>query len=127
MIEKVFTDRAPTPIGPYSQDVASNGFVFCAGQIGLDPKSGRLVDGDISAQTRQALENLFAVLDAANAEGLVFVNIYTIDISQFGAINEVYEDFLKSKGIEPFPARAVVEVSSLPAGASVEIAAVAVE
>ena len=125
MMEKVFTEKAPKPIGPYSQAIVAGGLVFCAGQIGLDPASGKLAGEDIASQTKQALENLSAVLDAAGAKGLAFVNIYTTDISQFGIINEVYESFLKDRGIDPFPARAVVEVSALPAGASVEISAIA--
>ncbi|HDH96411.1 MAG TPA: RidA family protein, partial [Proteobacteria bacterium] len=89
MMEKVFTEKAPKPIGPYSQAIVAGGLVFCAGQIGLDPASGKLAGEDIASQTKQALENLSAVLDAAGAKGLAFVNIYTTDISQFGIINEV--------------------------------------
>lgn len=126
MIERIFTDRAPKPIGPYSQAIVANGFIFCAGQLGIDPKTGKLVGENVELQTRQALENLFAVLDAAGAKEVAFVNIYTIDISQFGAINKIYEEFLRNKGIDIFPARAVVEVSKLPAQAAVEISAIAV-
>jgi len=126
MMEKIFTEEAPKPIGPYSQAIAANNFIFCAGQLGIDPKTGKLVGESVELQTRQALENLFAVLDAANAKGIAFVNIYTVGISQFGVINKIYEDFLKGRGVNVFPARAVVEVSKLPAQAAVEISAIAV-
>lgn len=125
-MEKIFTEEAPKPIGPYSQAIAANNFIFCAGQLGIDPKTGKLVGESVELQTRQALENLFAVLDAANAKGIAFVNIYTVGISQFGVINKIYEDFLKGRGVNVFPARAVVEVSKLPAQAAVEISAIAV-
>lgn len=125
-VKKIFTERAPKPIGPYSQAIVANGFVFCAGQLGIDPKTGRLVGDDFESQTKQALENLFAVLEEARAKSIVFVNIYTVDISQFSVINRIYEEFLKGRGVDVFPARAVVEVSKLPAQGKVEISALAI-
>ena len=115
---------APAAIGPYSQAVKSNGFVFVSGVIGLDPVSGQLVSSSIEAETQQVMNNLMCVLDAAgvSAENVVKTTIYLKNIKDFPKVNEIYGGCFKS-----YPARATVEVSDLPAGASVEIEAIASE
>lgn len=123
--EIVSTDGAPRAIGPYSQAVSAGGFVYCSGQIALDPKSGELVGaGDVRAQTRRVMENLAAVLDAAGVgfSDVVKTTIYLADLADFAAVNEIYGSYLSSAP----PARATVQVAGLPRGALVEIDAVAV-
>ena len=125
----VRTTQAPAAIGPYSQAVVvplgeGKRMVFCSGQIALDPATGALVEGDINAQTRQALENLGAVLAAAGASfaDVVRTTIYLMDMNDFAAVNAIYGERFPS---EP-PARATVAVAGLPRGSRVEIDAVAV-
>ena len=118
------TEDAPKAIGPYSQGISAGGMVFLSGQIPLDPKTGQLVTGDISAQTDRVMKNLEAVLKAA---GLGFPNvvrctIYLMDLGDFAAVNEVYGRYFPSTP----PARATVQVAGLPKGARVEIDAIAV-
>jgi 2-iminobutanoate/2-iminopropanoate deaminase len=117
------TDHAPKAIGPYSQAVEAGGFLFVSGQIPLDPKTGELVAGDVKLQTERVLKNLEAVLAAADLtlENVVKTTIFLKSMSDFAAVNEVYGLFFK----KPYPARATVEVSALPKGASVEIEAIA--
>ncbi|MGE3166392.1 MAG: RidA family protein [Planctomycetota bacterium] len=119
----IATSRAPRAIGPYSQAVATNDWIFCSGQIPLDPATGKLVPGDIQAQTRRCLENLKAVLEAGGATlaQVVKTTVYLTDLGQFAAVNEAYGEYF---GSQP-PARATVQVSALPAGATVEIDAIA--
>lgn len=121
----IHTDRAPNPVGPYSQAVKVNGFIFVSGQIALDPQTGEMVADDIESETHKVLENLRQVLLAANSdlEGVVKCSIFVRDINQYARINEVYTEFFK--GTQP-PARELVEVSRLPKGANVEISAIAV-
>ena len=121
-MQRVQTDRAPSAIGPYSQAVITDGWVFASGQIPLTP-SGKLVGGGIGAQTRQALSNLRAVLQAANADlkDVVQVTAYLADMNDFAEFNEVYAEFFR----EPYPARAVVEVARLPKDVKVEVACTA--
>src|SRR5881275_2384251 len=119
----ISTNEAPAAIGPYSQALRSGGFLFCSGQIPLDPKSGQIVSGDIAAQTRRVLDNIAAVL---TAEGLTFDNvvkttIFLTDLGDFQTVNEVYSSYFKQ---DP-PARSTVQVSALPRGAKVEIEAIA--
>jgi 2-iminobutanoate/2-iminopropanoate deaminase len=120
----VSTNEAPAAIGPYSQAVRSGRFLFCSGQIPLDPKSGQIVPGDIAAQTRRVLDNIAAVL---RAEGLSFDNvvkttIFLTDLGDFQTVNEIYGSYFKQ---DP-PARSTVQVSALPKDAHVEIEIIAV-
>ncbi len=118
----VHTHAAPAAIGPYSQAIRAGDFVYTAGQIGIDPATGQLVEG-IEAQTRQALRNLQAVLEAAGAslEQVVKTTVFLHDMGDFGAMNAVYAEFFAA---EP-PARSAVQAAALPKGALVEIEAVA--
>ncbi len=119
----VRTDRAPEPIGPYNQAVEMGGLVFTSGQIGMDPSTGKLVDGGIEAETVQALHNLQSVLEAAGAtlSDVLKCTVYVTDMGDYPRINEVYGRFFKDGP----PARSLVEVKALPAGARVEIDAIA--
>ncbi|TMA48942.1 MAG: hypothetical protein E6J81_04285 [Deltaproteobacteria bacterium] len=119
----ITAEGAPRVLGPYAQAVAVGDLVFCAGQVGLDPASGRLVPGGVEAETARVLENLAAVLAAA-ALGLgdiVKTTVYLVDLGEFAAMNAVYGRYFSP----PYPARATVGVAALPAGARVEIEAVA--
>ena len=115
---------APRALGPYSQGVAAGDTVFCAGQVGLDPASGKLVPGGIAAETARVLENLGAVLAAAGLSlaDVVKTTVFLADLAEFGAMNEVYGRHFTP----PYPARATVQVAALPAGARVEIEAIAI-
>jgi 2-iminobutanoate/2-iminopropanoate deaminase len=126
IVKKIIqTTDAPKAIGPYSQAVEANGFVFVSGQIPLDPKTGNLVRGDIREQTKQVMENGKAVLAAAGCgmDRVVKATIYLKNISDFAAVNEVYGSYFTA---DP-PARATVEVSRLPKDAAIEIDLVAVK
>lgn len=120
----IVSSAAPAPIGPYSQAIEAGGTLYLAGQIGLDPRTGKLVEGGVGPQTRQALENLIAVLRAASLgpEHVVQATVYLTDLSDFEAMNAVYAEHLGGSK----PARATVGVQALPRGARVEIALVAV-
>lgn len=119
----VLTPAAPAPIGPYVQAVAADGLLFCSGQIAIDPAIGKLIDADVAGQTRRALLNLAAVLSAGGASlrDVVKTTIFLVDMADFGAVNEVYGEVF---GENP-PARSTVAVAALPAGARVEIEAIA--
>lgn len=121
--QAVSTGGAPAAIGPYSQGIAIDGFVFCSGQIGLDPSSGELVPGGVEAQAERALRNLAAVLDAAGVAmaDVVKTTIFLADIGDFGTVNAVYAKHMP----DPPPARSTFAVSALPKGALVEIEAIA--
>jgi len=121
--ETLASDAAPRAIGPYAQAVAAGDLVFCSGQVGLDPASGRLVPGGVAAEAARALENLAAVLSAAGLGlgDVVKTTVYLVDLADFAAVNEVYARHFPA----PYPARATVGVAALPAGARVEIEAVA--
>lgn len=123
MREAVKTEKAPAAIGPYSQGIRSGGFLFCSGQIPLDPSSGKMVEGGIKVQTERVLQNLEAVLTSGGASlrSVVKTTVYLVDLADFPAMNGVYGTFFPE---EP-PARATVQVAKLPAGALVEIDAVA--
>ncbi|HSK53426.1 MAG TPA: RidA family protein [Clostridia bacterium] len=120
--QAVHTGGAPAAIGPYSQAIAVDGFVFCSGQLGLEPVSGELVEG-VAAQAERALRNLSAVLDAAGMTlaDVVKTTIFLADMADFAAVNEVYARFLP----DPPPARSTVAVAALPKGGLVEIEAIA--
>lgn len=117
------TAAAPQAIGPYSQAIAAAGFIFCSGQIPLDPSSGELVKGDVTQQTQRVMENLGAVLGQAGASfaDVVKTTIYLTDLGDFSAVNEVYASYFADAP----PARATVQVAALPKGSRVEIEAIA--
>ena len=119
----IHTDSAPAAIGPYSQAIRAGDFVFCSGQIGLDPDGGTMVEGGVEAQTRQVLDNLGAVLHAAGLDwaNVVKTTIFLSDLGDFQRVNAIYANRFG----EVAPARATVEVSRLPKGALVEIDAIA--
>jgi 2-iminobutanoate/2-iminopropanoate deaminase len=119
----VSTTDAPAAIGPYSQAIVANGMVFCSGQIPMDPATGAMVEGDIAAEARQSLANLFAVLRAAGSSPaqVVRTTIFLTSMSDFAAVNAVYAEAFG----EARPARATVAVAGLPRGARVEIDAIA--
>jgi len=119
----ISTDKAPKAIGPYSQAILTGGFVFTAGQVGLDPSKMEIVEGGIEAQTRQTLMNLKNVLEAADS-GLNYVvktTVFLQDMNDFTAMNGVYSEFFPSNP----PARATVAVAALPKGALVEVECIA--
>jgi 2-iminobutanoate/2-iminopropanoate deaminase len=122
-LKPVHTDKAPAAIGPYSQGIIANGFLFTAGQIALDPATGQVVAGDVSAQTERVLTNLTAVLAAAGAtwKHVVKTTVFLSDMKDFPVVNEVYGRALG----DARPARSTVQVSGLPRGVLVEIEAVA--
>ncbi|MGI8656245.1 MAG: RidA family protein [Pyrinomonadaceae bacterium] len=123
MKQIIETKSAPQAIGPYSQAVSANGFVFASGQIPIDPQTGEFVAGGVAEQTEQVLRNLTAVLEAAGSslDKVVKTTVFLADMTDFAAMNEVYARHFKS---EP-PARATVAAAGLPRGARVEIEAVA--
>jgi 2-iminobutanoate/2-iminopropanoate deaminase len=122
-LKKISTDRAPSAIGPYSQGIVTNGFLFTAGQIPLDAVAGKIVEGGIVEQTEQVMRNLQEVLRAAGATwgDVVKTTVYLQDLAHFPTVNEVYG---KSLG-DARPARSTVQVSALPRGALIEIDAIA--
>lgn len=121
-ITAVSTKDAPRAIGPYSQGIRAFDFVFCSGQIALDPDSGTLVEGDIAAQTRQVMENLKAVIEESGGKlsEVVKTTIFLTDMTAFPQVNEIYGSYFPTRP----PARSTVGVASLPKGALVEIEAV---
>lgn len=120
----IHTQDAPEAIGPYSQAVRAGSLVYTAGQVGIDPAVGRLVEGGITEQTRRALTNIRAILEAAGSsiDRVVKTTVFMADLSQFATMNAVYAEFFP----EHPPARSTVQVAGLPLGALVEIEAVAV-
>lgn len=123
MRDIVLTDRGPKPIGPYSQAVRTNGFLFVSGQIAIDPQTGELVGAGIAAQTERVLENVKGILEAAgsNLHHVVKTTVFLKDINEFAAMNEVYGRFFS---MAP-PARTTVQVARLPKDAAVEIEVIA--
>ena len=121
--ESVQTDNAPKAIGPYEQAIKANGFIYTAGQIPIDPKTGNFVEGGIAVQTRQVLENLKAVLEAGESslDRVVKATVFLKNMADFGAMNDVYTQYLGGAK----PARSTVAVAELPRGALIEIDLVA--
>lgn len=123
-MEPIQTQKAPSAIGPYSQAVRANGFVFVSGQIPLDPQRGEVVSEDFMDQARQSLENLKQILIASGSgiEKVVAVDVFLTDMSKFSVFNEVYATYFSDNK----PARVVVEVKGLPRGVMVEVKCIAV-
>lgn len=119
----IHSESAPKAVGPYSIAVISGPYVFCAGQLGIDPKTGEVVEGGISNETRQALSNLSAVLESAGCsmDDVVKTTVFLRDIDDFSAMNSVYAEFFN----ENPPARSAFQVGALPRRAAVEIEAIA--
>jgi len=124
MNKVISTEKAPAAIGPYSQAIVSNGFVFLAGQIPLDPATGRIVESDVAAQTVRVLENIKAVLEASGSSlaQVVKTTVFLKDLSEFAKMNDVYARYFP----ENAPARSTVEAARLPRDAQVEIDCIAV-
>ena len=120
----IHSDHAPVAIGPYSQATRAGNLVFFSGQIPLDPATGNLVAGDITAQARQVFDNLKAVAEAAGGslDRIVRLGLYLTDLSQFAAVNAVMGEYFA----QPYPARSTIEVPALPKGAVFEVDAVMV-
>jgi len=124
MKKEIKTDKAPQAIGPYSQGIIANGFIFASGQIAIDPETGELNTGTIEEQTRLVLTNLKAVIEAAGSsfEKVVKCTVFLQDMDEFSQMNQVYAEFFKP----PFPGRAAVQVARLPKDVKVEIEAIAI-
>lgn len=124
MNKVIFTENAPAPIGPFAQAVRTGSTLYCSGQIGSDPKTGELMPGDVAAQTRRVLDNLFAVLAANNlgASNVVKTSVFLVDRADFAAMNEIYASYFDVHT----PARTTIAVAGLPRGARIEIDAIAV-
>ncbi len=119
----VNTDGAPAPVGPYSQAIVAGGFVFCSGQIPLDPKTGAIPEGDIATEAARVMDNLKAVLEAAGSslDKVVKTTIFLTDLGDFARVNEVYGSYFRAAP----PARSTIQVGALPKGARVEIECIA--
>jgi 2-iminobutanoate/2-iminopropanoate deaminase len=122
--EVIQTEKAPRAIGPYSMAIKAGNFVYTAGQLGLDPDTGELVEGGIEAETRQALDNLMQVLEAAgsNMERVIKTTVFLSDMRDFPVVNAIYGEYFTNTP----PARSTVQVAALPKGGNVEIEAVAI-
>ena len=122
-IKSVYTDKAPTPVGPYSQAIIAGGLVYTAGQIALHPATGALCNGSFEEEARRVLDNIKTVVEAAGTglERTVKVTIYLVDMGRFAELNQIYEEYFgKSK-----PARSTVQAAALPKGVQVEIDVIA--
>ncbi len=124
-MELINTDQAPQAIGPYSQATKVNGLVFCSGQLGLNPATGKMVGDDVKSQTRQVLENLAAVLKAAGSslQQVAKTTVFVADMNDFPTVNQIYAEAFDAHK----PARATVQVARLPLDARVEIECIAVQ
>ena len=118
-IQVIKTDKAGPPVGPYSQAIKAGGFVFVAGEKGMDPVTKQIVPGGIEPETKRTLENIKAILEEAGSgmDSVVSTFVFMTDLSQFSKMNEIYAEYFKRNP----PGRTTVEVKSLPAGAHVEI------
>ena len=121
--EVIISKKAPAAIGPYSPALKVGNLIFASGQISINPKTGEMIEGDIEAKTRMALENLKAVLEpySIDIENVVKTTVFLKDMNNFSRINKIYGEYFKEK----FPARSCVEVSRLPKDAEIEIEAIA--
>jgi 2-iminobutanoate/2-iminopropanoate deaminase len=119
----IVTDKAPKPLGPYSQAIVEGEFIFVAGQGCTNPQTGKLELGDVRSETKRTFENIRAVLHAAGSslDDVMKCNVYLRDINDFGAMNEVYQTFFSP----PFPARTTIQAGALPGGIAVEIECIA--
>ena len=119
------TDKAPAAVGPYSQAIEANGFIFATGQLPIDPSTNAFAEGGVKEQTRQSLTNARNVLAAAGVDlsHVVKTTVFLSDMDNFAAMNEVYAEFFK----EPYPARSAIAVKALPKGALVEVECIAVK
>lgn len=126
MHKKIETDRAPKAIGPYSQAVTSPPFLFVSGQLPVDPATGKIIEGDISAKTRQVLKNIQAILEEAGfkVEDVARTEIFLLDLKDFQAVNQVYGEVFA--GATP-PARQTIQVAGLPLGSPIEISCIAIK
>jgi len=124
-VKIIKSDQAPAPIGPYSQAISGNGFIFTSGQIAIDPAENRLVEGDVRAQAKQVFENLSAVLQAAGSDldHVVKTSIFLKDLSDFNVVNELYARYFG----KALPARSTVEVARLPKDVLIEVDCIALE
>jgi 2-iminobutanoate/2-iminopropanoate deaminase len=118
-MKSIITTNAPAPIGPYSQAIVANGFLFVSGQIALDPTTGELVTGSIPAETTQVMENIKAILTEAGTDfsKIVKTTIFLKDMANFAEVNTIYGSYLST----PFPARETVQAAGLPKNVNVEI------
>ena len=124
-MKKIITSKnAPSPIGPYNQAVIANGFMFISGQVGMNPKTGKIVEDSISDETEQVMENLSSILNEASIsfENVVKTTIFLSDMNDFSSVNEVYGKYFDE---DIAPARETVQVSKLPLGVNVEISMIA--
>jgi len=119
----LLTTAAPAPVGPYSQAIRSGGFIFCSGQVGLDPATGKLVEGGLAPQTHRTLANLRAVLTAAGRDlsAIVKTTVFLADMADFAAFNAIYADYFPGLA----PARSTFQVAGLPLAARIEIECIA--
>ena len=124
MIKKISTELAPSAIGPYSQALDTGNMLFISGQIPVNPKTGEMAS-DISAQAKQVLENISAILSEVGltTKNVVKTTVFLTDLGDFATVNEIYASFFA----EPFPARSCVQVAALPKGAKIEIETIAVK
>lgn len=122
-MKQISTQNAPAAIGPYSQAIEVNGFVYASGQLPIDPATGAFPEGGVKEQTRQSLRNVKAILEEARLalSNVVKTTVYLADMGDFAAMNEVYSQFFA----QPFPARSAIAVKALPKGALVEVEVVA--
>jgi len=122
-MKALHTEKAPAAIGPYSQAIEVNGFIFASGQIPLDPATGNIVEGGIKEQTKQALTNASKIMEVAGLSmaNVIKTTVFMADMNDFAAMNEVYATFFS----EPYPARSAVAVKALPKGVLVEVECVA--